>query len=282
MSLIKNKLQILVSLMFLGFVGWWFSFQSVVFKQGTSVQWFGGTYGLIALIGSLIGFFAAWRFGGFKTVLGKALVFLSLGLFLQEVGQLVYTYYVYGAKIAVPYPSWGDAAYFSSELSYIIGAVFLCRTAGIKFSLRHNVYRLIAVIVPVALLVLSYAFFLHHHHFTTNKPLTVLLDLGYPLGEAIYISLAITAYLLSFKLIGGLMKGGLLLVIFALFVQYASDFTFLYQTSRNTWIAGRINDLMYLCAYFAMSTAMIKFLDIYKHLKDKTTNQHPAKGAEAI
>ena len=266
----KNKLQILVTLIFLGFFAWWISFQHVVTKQGPSVQWFGGTYGIVALIGSIIGFTAARKWGGFKTVLGKALMFFSLGLLAQEAGQLIYTYYIYGAKIQIPYPSWGDVAYFGSVLLYITAAIYLTRVSGAKFSLKDVKYKFIAVIVPLVLLGVSYWVFLHHHQYDFHKPLTVFLDFGYPMGQAIYISIAITAYLLSRKLLGGIMRAGLVLVMVALFLQYISDFTFVYQSSRGTYLSGKYDDLFYLISYFGMTTAMIKFHTIYRGLSSKT------------
>src|SRR3982750_1759302 len=105
MGLTKNKLQILITIVFLGFAVWWATLQPDLDQQGLSVQWFGGTYGLMALIGSLMGFTAAQKWGGFRTVLGKSLMFFSFGLLAQEIGQLIYTYYVYGAKVEIPYPS---------------------------------------------------------------------------------------------------------------------------------------------------------------------------------
>src|SRR6185503_10105356 len=167
MKLYKNKLQIFVTIAFLGFLAWWISFQSVVTQQGTSVKWFSGTDGLVALAGAIIGYTAARKWGGFKTVLGKSLMFFSIGLFAQEAGQLIYTYYVYGANIQIPYPSWGDVAYFGSTLSYIAGAYYLSKAAGVKFSLKSTKYKAIAFIVPVVLLAASYGILLHNHQYDT-------------------------------------------------------------------------------------------------------------------
>ncbi len=269
MDLLKNKLLLLVSVLFLGYLGWWASFQKVVESQGLSVKWFGGSYGVVALIGSIIGFLTAQKWGGFKTILGKSLMFFSIGLLAQEAGQLIYTYYIYGAKIQIPYPSWGDVAYFGSTLSYIVGAFYLSKAAGVRFSLRSTKYKVIAFAVPTVLLITSYAVLLHHHTYDFSKPLTVFLDFGYPMGEAAYISLAIIAYLLSRKLLGGVMRAGISLVIFALLVQYVSDFNFIYQSSRGTYFGGKYADLLYLIAYFIIAAAMIKFLAIYRDLKNK-------------
>lgn len=265
-----------VALVLLGFFGWWISFQSIVEDQGTSVQWFGGTYGIMALIGAIIGFFAAKKWGGYKTVLGKALILFSLGLLAQEAGQLIYTYYVYGVKVdEIPYPSWGDVAYFGSVLLYICAAALLTKVTGIKFSLKRVKYKAVALLVPLALLATSYIVLLHNHEYDFSKPVTVFLDFGYPMGQAIYISIAITAYLVSRKLLGGVMKSGIVLVILALFIQYISDFSFIYQNSRGAYIPGKFVDLIYLISYFAMTVAMIKFHTIYNSLNSKTDTSNP-------
>jgi hypothetical protein len=267
---VKNKPQIAITVIFLGFVAWWISFQRVVSSQGICVQWFGGTYGVVALIGSIIGFSAARQWGGLKTVLGKALTLFSFSLLAQEAGQLIYTYYIYGAKIQIPYPSWGDVAYFGSVLFYIAAALFLAQATGIKYALKkRTTYKIVAVALPVILLTVSYSILLHHHHYDTSKPLTVFLDAGYPIGEAIYISIALVAYLLSRKLLGGVLRPAILLVVLALGIQYVSDFTFVYQSNRGTYLSGKYDDLFYLIAYFAMTTAMINFRVAYKKLKNR-------------
>jgi len=280
MEILKNKLQIFVSLVFISYVAWWASFQQVVEKQGLSVQRFGATYGIMALFGALIGLFASQKWGGFRTVVGKALLFFSVGLLAQEAGQIIYTYYIYGAKIQIPYPSWGDAAYFGSTLCYIVGSIYLAKAVGVKFSLKKPRYKVLALVIPAILLITSYWVFLYHHQYDWHKPLTAFLDFGYPMSEAIYISLAATAYLLSRKILGGIMRAGILILILALCIQYFADFTFLYQSSRGTWLTGRWNDLSYLVAYFVMTTAMIRFLATYYDLRKKSavvkTNENEA------
>lgn len=280
MKILKNKLQIFVTLVFVGFVGWWISFQHILSDQGKSIERFGGTYGIVALIGAIIGLAASKRWGGYKTVLGKALLFFSLGLLAQEAGQLITAYYVYGAHIDIPYPSWGDVAYFGSTLFYICGAIFLAKAVGVKFSLKSNKYKVIAFVIPAILLAASYWVFLHNHQYDWHKPLTVFLDLGYPLGDALYISLAIVAFLLSRKMLGGIMRIGILILMLALVAQYISDWTFLYQSNRGTFIGGGNDDLFYLITYFITATAMVKFLSIYDDLKNKTSKQVDGHHAE--
>lgn len=266
MSLTKNKLQIFITLVYLGLVAWWVSFQSVVEDQGLTVQWFTGVYGLVALFGAGVGFVAARKWGGYKAILGKSLLFFSLGLLAQEAGQLILNYYIYVSKIDIPYPSLGDIAYFGSMLSYLLGAFYLAKAVGIKYALKETKYKAIAVIIPVALIAVSFAIFLHNHEYDSSQPLTVFLDVGYPLGDATYIAIGIIAFLLSRKSLGGIMRAGILILIFALVAQYIADFSFLYTSSRGTYLAGRYVDLLYLTAYFITTTALIRFYYTHKHL----------------
>lgn len=270
MQFFKNKLQILVSILYILFVGWWVSFQGVLSAQGSSIQWFGATYGVMALIGAIVGFIAAQRFGGFKSVVGRAIMFISLALLLQEAGQLIYSYYIYGAGIEIPYPSWGDAAYFGSALSFIFGAYFLAKSVGLGAYFKKSHSKLIPIIVPLVIFGVSSFIFLYGHKYDTSQPLTVFLDFGYPVTEAAYISLVLVAYLSSAKLLGGMMKSALLILMIGMAFEYASDFTFLYESSRGTWIAGGIADLLYLTAYAVMTTSMVKLLDTFSKMKQKT------------
>ena len=231
------------------------------------MQWFGGTYELLAIIGAVIGFVTARKWGGFKSTLGRALMFFSIGLLAQGVGELIYTYYINAAKIQIPYPSWGDVAYFGSVLLYITAALFLAKAVGAGISLkRRRLYRLIAVLVPIAIVSISYYVLLYKHQYDTSHPLTVFLDAGYPMGEAIYISIAIVVYLLSRKLLGGLMKSASLLLIGALIAQYIADFNFVFQSNRGTFLQGKYGDFLYVVAYFVMTIALIKFKSVHEYL----------------
>lgn len=266
MSILKSKLLIFITIVFLGFLGWWISFQHVVSHGGVSVEWFDGIYGIVALYGSIVGFVSSKKFGGWKAVLGRSLFFFSLALFFQEAGQQIANYYVYVMHVGLPYPAWDDAAYFSSTLAFILGALYLAKAAGVKLALKKNVYKFIAFIVMATISIVAYTILLHNHQFDTKNPLSVFLDIGYPVGDALYVSIAVVAYLLSRKLLGGVMKPAILFLIVALLIQYSADFTFIYQGNRNTYVPGSYDDLLYFIAYFATSLAMINFLVLYKRI----------------
>lgn len=268
----QKLLTIVIPAFFLLLTVWWLWLRFVINDtENIQNQTFAAVYGVMALSGGLIGLYVAKKWGGLKSVLGKSLVFFSLGLFMQEFGQLAYSYYIYFLKQDIPYPSIGDIGYFGSIPLYICGAILLARASGASFSMKSFAGKIQAFIIPLILLVVSYYMFLRGYEFDWSQPMTVFLDFGYPLGQAVYISIALLAFLFSRKLLGGVLRSKILLVLFALSIQYAADFTFLYQTHHETWSAGGINDYMYLVSYFVMTLALLGFANLYEKLQASST-----------
>ena len=263
----KNWSAKITILVFLLFTIWWLYLHFFVSHENFQYQVFGELYGLIALLGGIYGINASKPWGGFKSVIGRSILMFAFGLLLQEFGQIVYSYYTIVVKLEIPYPSLGDVGFFGSIPCYIYAIVLLSRATGARFSLRSFKHKLIAFIIPVIMLAVSYMFFLQGYQFDWKQPLKIFLDFGYPFGEAIYVSLALLTYVLSRKFLGGIMKNKILFILFALLMQYASDFTFLYQSNNQTWYAGGINDYMYCVSYFLMTLGLIELKAVLNKLK---------------
>lgn len=266
----SSKLKILLwasAIVYVGYTGWWLLLQSDNAPASLSGDSFSDTYGILALLGGIAGMVIAQRWGGFRSQMGRAVSFFSLGLLAQAFGQAVYSAYYFLLDQEVPYPSLGDIGYFGSVLLYIYAIYCLAKVSGVRLSRKSFSGKLFAILVPLGLLLFSYTVFLKDYQVDTSAPLTSLLDFGYPLGQAIYISLAILTFTLSRKILGGIMKGPILLVLFALVVQYVADFVFLYQASRETWEAGGISDFIYLTAYFMMTLALLSIGRAYRRIR---------------
>src|SRR5579872_4206927 len=110
---------------FLAFSVWWIIIQVSV-HNNTSVenQLFSGTYGVLALLGGIWGVIISRKWGGFKSIFGRSILMFSVGLLLQEFGQIAYSLY-YLRNIEVPYPSLGDVGYFLTIPAYIYGVYLL-------------------------------------------------------------------------------------------------------------------------------------------------------------
>lgn len=205
--------------------------------------------------------------GGFRSLIGRALMMFGLGLFFQVFGQIAYSYYIYVLHIDVPYPSLGDIGYFGSIPFYIYGVYLLTKVSGVKVGMRTLVNKAQAILIPVGMLIFSYVIFLRNYTFDFSNPLAVFLDFGYPLGQAIYVSIAILTYTLSRNILGGIMRKKILFLVFALVAQYLADYVFLFQVSTDTWRLGGFNEWMYLASYFLMTFAILQFKTAYDELK---------------
>ncbi len=274
--MIKSRQIQVAALIFLALSGWWV-YIAVNGLQGTDrpqAELFGASYGLMALYGGVVGLFVSKKWGGFKSQIGKAVGFFALGLLAQEFGQLTYSYL--GMNSEVPYPSIGDIGYFGSVILYTLGVWQLAKAAGVGFSLKDRNKKIIATILPLVLLTASYLYFLRGYEFdfsSVTSSIAVILDFGYPLGQTVYLVIALMTYLLSRSLLGGIMKNVVLFLLFALAVQYLADFMFLYQTHNETWKTAGINDYVYLTSYFIMTIALIRFMLVMKKIK----NTHEAE-----
>jgi len=261
----SKKFPVLVWVLFVGFALWWL-YITLFVRGGThdsfNNQAFAATYGVIALLGSIAGLMASRIWGGHKSLIGRALLFFSIGLFAQEFGQIAYSVYLYALKVQIPYPSVGDIGYFSSVLFYIYASFQLLKATGARFTLKDRSKKLIAVILPLLLLGGSYAFFLRDYHFdfhSLKAVITVILDFGYPLGQATYIAIALLTFLLSRSLLGGIMKKKVLFILVALVAQYAADFSFLAAAKDNKVFPAGANDFLYLVSYTLMALALNSF-----------------------
>lgn len=216
---------------------------------------FTNIYGIMAVWGGVWGLIAAYQWNKKKNI-NRALRMFAIGLFLQEFGQIMYLiYYLIGKAV---YPSIGDIGFFGSIPFYILGIIFLAKACGIDLQLKAYKNKVIALLIPFIMLLIGYGLFLQDYIFDFSNPLKIILDFGYPLAQAIYVSLAILTYLLT-RDSGGKMKNLILFILFTLIWQFICDYTFLYQAYHNTWLPNGINDYMYFVSYFLMSSILIFF-----------------------
>jgi hypothetical protein len=259
----------IILVIFLLLTIWWLILLHSGFQDISQNYFFAAVYGIVALLGGIWGLQLSKKWGGRKSTIGKAIIMLSLGLLAEEFGQIVFSYYNIFLKVEIPYPSIADIGFFGNIPLYIIGIILLGNAAGIKFSLRKFSSKLQLILLPIIGLSFSYYFFLKGYTFDWSQPLKVFLDFGYPLGQALYISIAILVYSLSNKLLGGIMKKPIIFIIIGFIVQYCADYNFLFQNSNQTWINGGYGDYLYLIAYFVMTFGILEFGSVVNKLKNK-------------
>lgn len=247
----------------------WWIFVAFILKNtlvSVNLLW-AAFYQLMALFGAVCGLIIFKRWSGFKSVMGKAIILFSVGLLLQVFGQSVFSFYNLFLKVEVPYPSFADIGFFFSIPFYIYGAILLGKASGAYLSLKSFYKKIQVVIIPVVILIASYVVFLRGYQFNWSAPLTVFLDFGYPLGQAVYVSITLLVFILSRDFFGGIMRPKIRMFLLALIVQYVADYNFLYQASKLTWVNGGYGDYIYLVAYFTMAVALIELDSVFGKIK---------------
>lgn len=274
LSTVKERKLALFSIVFFGVLTiWWISISVRGLKEGNENNIFTVTYWWVSIWGGIAGLFIARKWGGSKSVLGRAFYAFSIGLLGQAFGQIVYSYYIYVRGVEVPYPSLGDIGYFSTGMFYVYGLIQLGKATGANMSFKTYRGRIIALVIPIFFLALSYFLFLRGSGNVVDfhRPIKTIIDFGFPLVDAIFLSFAIVAYLNSRKFLGGIMRSPILFLLLALVVEAIADFTFVYQVSREQWYVGGTNDFMYLISYTLMALALMQLGYVFSKL---TENNH--------
>src|SRR5579863_7629654 len=190
-SFLKSKWVYWVpTLIFVGFAVWWFYLSSLnIDITRNSRQIWGASYQILALYGAIAGLFISKKWGGYKSFMGRAILFFSIGLFLQVFGQSYSSYYVYRHGVeSPPYPGIDDIGFFGSVIAYIYAAILLSRVSGVGASLKKMGNKIWVVVIPIIGVAISYYFFLQGYSFDWTNKVKILLDIGYPVGQALYVS----------------------------------------------------------------------------------------------
>ena len=238
---------------------WWIILFFVLGARLTEQNlYWAATYQLLAWWGGIYALASSRAWGGFRSTMGRGIIFFGLGLVLQGFGQTTFSIYTTILHVNIPYPSIADIGYFGSIFFYVVGIASIAKVAGASSRLRNVGGKIFVLLFPAAILLFSYAMFLQGYQFDWSAPMTIFLDFGYPLGEAIYVSIAVLALIFSRNMLGGIMRGPMLFLMMALIVQYVADFNFLYQATNQTWVNGGYGDFLYLLSYFMMGFSLAR------------------------
>jgi hypothetical protein len=266
----QNSLFRLIILVVLAFSVWWISIFTRGLSGGIENDLFTITYPIMSLVGGLMGWIFAIKWGGFKSVLGLSLLMFSFGLLAQFLGQALYNFYIYQLGINEPYPSIGDVSFLASVIFYIIGAYYLAKVSGIKLSVNSFQGRMKAFFIPAGILIISYWVLLKDYEIDLSEKVILFLDFGFPIGQAVFVSIALLALLISKDILGGMMRKPIMFLISALIFQYLADFAYSYQFSVNpdAMYVGDYLDYLYFLAYSFMTLALFSIGNMFYKVQE--------------
>ncbi|MEK7509298.1 MAG: hypothetical protein AAB605_01140 [Patescibacteria group bacterium] len=239
-----------------------------LFLGGTTSSLVNDLYGILFLgaipfIGGLNGLVIARHWGSFSSAVGRAVIFLSLGLVSWGLGTLIFSgVYNFLLQIDVPYPSLADVGYILALPLWAIGVIELSRATGAKYGLRSSNGKTMLLLVPAAVIAVSYYLLIvvaraGTFEFTDTSSLPkVFFDLAYPIGDVVILTLATLIYGLSYNYFGGIYKKAIYFILLGFIILYFADFLFSYTTTLEIWYPGDWVDLLFTTAMLALSAGV--------------------------
>ena len=258
---VKNSF--LLGYIFVMFIFWAGMYASELKFAEVNKYW-GIGINFIPLFGGVFGWFTAREWGGFKSAVGKGISLLSIGLISWSLGNWIWSYYNFFLNSEVPYPSLADAGYLLAVPFWMAGVFYMSKATGAKYALKKRLGQLFFIVLPIISFALSYYLLITVARggvvLTEGEGLIKLFfDLGYPLGDALIVTIALLIYGLSFRYLGGVFKWPVVITLSGFVVMFFADFAFSYETTLGTYYDGNPVNLLFISALFLMSFGINSF-----------------------
>ncbi len=221
-------------------------------------------FGLIPLIGGGIAMIKSKIWGGMGSAVGKAVFFIGLGLVSWGIGEAIWSYYNFVVGIPAPYPSFADIGFAPSIFFYGWGAIYLSKATGAKYGLRNPFAKVLVVLATLATLVFSYYMTVEVARGGVIIPegeplLKSILDIAYPFGDIVALTISVIISGLSFKYFGGRYVLDIVSILLGLGVMFVGDTIFSYTTTVGTYYNGNIGDLVLTLGLFFLTYGILGF-----------------------
>ena len=216
---------------------------------------------IIPVVGGLIGLERFKQWGMFKSMMGKALLFLSLGMIVWGVALGMWTYYYY-VNITLPYPSLADYVFIWSPPLWIIGLVFLSKVVGAPFAFKNPKETLLGLGVGVLVAIVSYYILVvigHENVLSLPEDTFTQLFFNYAYTAEILVVVVFvgTSYMFSKKYLGGKFKMSVLQLFLGFLIHFFAVFFFVYTITKGTYFNGNIADILFTLAVYLESLGII-------------------------
>jgi hypothetical protein len=208
---------------------------------------------------SALGFYA-YRLHGWKSVQGKAILLISIGVFLWFLGESIWSFYDIALGIEAPFPSYADVAWFLGYPFFIAGLYYVWKVTKTPLTRRRIS---LAYILGAALLILMVFYAALP---ALGNPETETLEkaaaLGYVIGDT---ALVIASSVVIISLIGGKLATPWIILIVSLILSCIADIVYTYTFASyqvGDWIdlLWNANYLLEAYAFFYYRSSIAGFL----------------------
>ena len=219
---------------------------------------------VIPLVGGILGLKNSISWGGTKSIIGRSILFLSLGLLAWGCGMIVWNYYIFFTNIEIPYPSFADVGYVLGLFFLIFGVWQLSKVVGVNFALRTRRGKLLLLLIPLVVIGASIYLLVYVARGgvlidTSGGYLKLFFDLLYPLGDVVNLTITVSIFLLSLRFLGGKYKVPILMLLAGFVMFYIADFSFSYTITVGTYYNGYYPDFLFTTTMFILSLGVVGF-----------------------
>jgi len=218
---------------------------------------------LVAFAGGVMGIFLSKKWGGRKSAVGTAILFISLGTTVWSIGSFIWSFYNLALNLEVPYPSLADIGYISAIPLWIVGIFYLSKATGAGVSIRKIGGRVLLVLLPVIASISSYYLLFVVARDSSfdwdGGVLKVFFDLAYPVGDWIVLTFAFLIWGLSLKYLGGKYRWPVFIILLGFLTMFLADFSFSYTTTVGTYYNGSYPDFLFALAMFLLGFGINSF-----------------------
>lgn len=212
------------------------------------------------------------RFGGLGSHVGKAILFLTLGVLSWGVvgNGIFFLYQLANDGEAPPYPWWSDLGYIGLLPMWFLGLFYLSKVIGMR---RRDYLRLSWL--PVVALALTWYLLLPSGGFgqewaiddwsafseeTTFGPLNfAITTLLYMISDVVVLSWALMLLPRVKDVAGGMFEGPVRLVVASAGFLYLADMFFNQRVAADTYYTGDIVTICYTVSLYLMMAAIYQF-----------------------
>src|SRR3989338_3007363 len=252
-----NTYQKFLSIYMAFLIVFWIILFTLGLRSGFWNYLFSFAFSLIPLIGGMIGMFFAKSWGWLKSSVGRTVFFISIGSFSWGAGSMIWSFYNFFLNVAAPYPSFADIGFVLAIPFWIIGILSLARATGARSGFHQHKGKLLFFLLPIFALVISYYLLIVVARDgiligSIEGYLKLFLDLAYPIGDVVILTITLILFGLSTKYLGGIYKLPVRILFLGFVLMYFADFVFSYTTTTETFYNGSFGDLLFAVALFVI------------------------------
>ncbi len=259
-----NKLSLIVLIYFCLMLVYWVGLHFTGKTDQNINLLYSFSLNTLSFVGGIIGVFVSLKWGGFRSVLGKGLLLMSLGLISWgAVGGYIWSYYNFILHQEVPYPSLSDVGFIAAVPLWAFGMFFLAKATGVKYALKNKAGKAYLFFLPIVSLAASYYLLVTVARDGSVSDggsfVKVFFDFAYPIGDVIIITIALLIFGLTLKLLGGMYRNPIHILLAGFVAMFFADMAFSYTTTIETYYNGNYADLFFTTALFLMSFGIASF-----------------------